>query len=185
MNSTATATLIPTGTWNVDPSHSTVGFSVKHLGIATVRGRFEQFEGSLEIGEDLSAARAYGTIQAGSVNTDDSGRDEHLRSADFFGVEANPEIRFESKAIRPLDEDTFEIEGELSMNGVTGPVTLTAVVEGTETDPWGNERVGLEVTGRVNRGDWNMTFNQALGSGNLLVGEKVTLSLDISAVKQA
>ena len=185
MNSTASATLVPTGTWSVDPSHSTVGFSVKHLGIATVRGKFEQFEGTLEIGEDISEARAYGTIQASSVNTNDSGRDEHLRSADFFGVEANPELRFESTAIRPLDEDTFEIAGELSMNGVTGPVTLTAVIEGTETDPWGNDRVGLEVTGRVNRGNWNMTFNQALGSGNLLVGEKVTLALDISAVKRA
>jgi polyisoprenoid-binding protein YceI len=185
MISTETQTLIPSGTWNVDPGHSTVGFSVKHLGIATVRGQFEQFEGTLEIGEDLSAARAYGTIQTASVNTNEAARDEHLRSTDFFGAEANPELRFESKAIRPLDEDTFEIEGDLSMNGVTNPVTLTAVVEGTETDPWGNDRVGLEVTGRINRGDWNMTFNQALGSGNLLVGEKVTLSLDISAVKQA
>jgi polyisoprenoid-binding protein YceI len=186
MNSTATsATLIPTGTWAVDPSHSTVGFSVKHLGIATVRGRFEEFEGTLEIGEDLSSARAFGTAQVNSINTDEPGRDEHLRSADFFGAEANPELRFESTSVSQLDEDTFEIEGDLTMNGVTNPVTLTAVVEGTETDPWGNDRVGLEVTGRVNRTDWNMTFNQALGSGNLLVGEKVTLSLDISAVKQA
>jgi polyisoprenoid-binding protein YceI len=186
MNSTATsATLIPTGTWAVDPSHSTVGFSVKHLGIATVRGRFEEFEGTLEIGDDLSSARAFGTAQVNSINTDEPGRDEHLRSADFFGAEANPELRFESRSVRQLDEDTFEIEGDLTMNGVTNPVTLTAVVEGTETDPWGNDRVGLEVTGRVNRTDWNMTFNQALGSGNLLVGEKVTLSLDISAVKQA
>ena len=185
MNSTATKTLIPAGTWTVDPSHSTVGFSVKHLGIATVRGQFDEFEGTLEVGEDISATRAHGTVQAASVNTKDSGRDEHLRSADFFGAEVNPELRYESAAIRPLDEDTFEIEGQLTMNGVTGPVTLTAVVEGTETDPWGNERVGLEVTGRINRGDWGMTFNQALGSGNLLVGEKVTLTLDISAVKQA
>jgi polyisoprenoid-binding protein YceI len=186
MNSTATsATLIPTGTWAVDPSHSTVGFSVKHLGIATVRGRFEEIEGTLEIGGGLSSARAFGTAQVNSINTDEPGRDEHLRSADFFGAEANPELRFESTSVSQLDEDTFEIEGDLTMNGVTNPVTLTAVVEGTETDPWGNDRVGLEVTGRVNRTDWNMTFNQALGSGNLLVGEKVTLSLDISAVKQA
>ena len=150
-----------------------------------MRGKFEQFEGTLEIGEDLSSARAYGTVQGASINTNDDGRDEHLRSADFFGVEANPELRFESTEIRPLDEDTFEIEGDLTMNGVTNRVTLTAEVQGTETDPWGNERVGLEVTGQLNRGDWNMTFNQALGSGNLLVGEKVKLDLDISAVKQA
>jgi polyisoprenoid-binding protein YceI len=184
MISTASKTLVPSGTWTVDPAHTSVGFAVKHLGIATVRGKFEQFEGTLEIGESLESARAYGTVQAASVNTNDAGRDEHLRSADFFGADANPELRFESKAIVPLDEDTFEIEGDLTMNGVTNPVKLTAVVEGTETDPWGNDRVGLEVTGRINRGDWNMNFNQALGSGNLLVGEKVTLTLDISAVKK-
>jgi polyisoprenoid-binding protein YceI len=185
MISTTSTTIVPTGTWSVDPAHSTVGFSVKHLGIATVRGKFEEFEGTLEVGDDLSSARAHGVVHAGSINTNDSGRDEHLRSADFFGVDANPELRFESTAIRPLDEDTFEVDGELSMNGVTKPVTLTAVVQGTETDPWGNERVGLEVIGQLNRGDWNMTFNQALGSGNLLVGEKVKLELDISAIKQA
>jgi polyisoprenoid-binding protein YceI len=187
MNSTASAaaTLIPAGTWSIDPAHSTAGFSVKHLGISTVRGRFEEFEGTLELGDDPSQARAYGTAQVSSINTDEPARDEHLRSADFFGAESNPELRFESTAIRPLDEDTFEIHGQLTMNGVTNPVTLTAVVLGTETDPWGNDRVGIEVTGQVKRGDWNMSFNQALGSGNLLVGEKVTLGLDISAVKQA
>ena len=185
MNSTATATLIPTGTWAVDPAHSTVGFSVKHLGIATVRGRFDEFQGKLEIGDDLSEARAYGTAQVSSLNTDEPARDEHLRSADFFGGESNPELRFESTAIRPLDEDTFEIEGDLTLNGVTNRVTLTGDFQGTETDPWGNERIGIEVIGQIKRGDWNMTFNQALGSGNVLVGEKVTLTLDISAVKQS
>ena len=184
MISTASATLVPAGTWAVDPSHSTVGFSVKHLGIATVRGEFDEFEGTLEIGEGDTSARAFGTVQGVSVNTKDAGRDEHLRSADFFGVEANPELRFESTEITRVDDDTFEIEGDLSMNGVTNPVSLIAEVQGLETDPWGNERVGLEIRGQLNRGDWNMTFNQALGSGNLLVGEKVKLELDISAVKR-
>jgi polyisoprenoid-binding protein YceI len=185
MISTSKRTLVPAGTWSVDPAHSTVGFSVKHLGIATVRGKFDEFEGTLEIGEGDETARAYGTVQGVSVNTNDAGRDEHLRSADFFGVEQNPELRFDSTRIDHVDEDTFEISGDLSMNGVTKPITLKAEVQGTETDPWGNERVALEVTGELNRGDWNMTFNQALGSGNLLVGEKVKLSLDIAAVKQA
>lgn len=168
-----------------DPSHSNVEFSVKHLGIATVRGKFDRFEGTLEIGEDLSSARAYGTVQAASVDTNEPQRDEHLRSADFFGVEANPELSFESTAIRPLDEETFEIEGDLTVNGVTNPITLKAEIQGTEIDPWDNQRVGLEVTGQLSRGDWSMTFNQALGSGNVLVSDKVKLSLDISAVKQA
>jgi polyisoprenoid-binding protein YceI len=185
MISSSKSTLVPAGTWSVDPTHSTVGFSVKHLGIATVRGKFEDFAGTLEIGEGDETARAYGTVQGVSINTGDAGRDEHLRSADFFGVEANPELRFESNEVRRVDEDTFEITGELTMNGVTKPLTLTAEVQGEETDPWGNERVALEVTGQLNRGDWNMTFNQALGSGNLLVGEKVKLQLDIAAVKQA
>jgi polyisoprenoid-binding protein YceI len=185
MISTSKSTIVPAGTWSVDPAHSSVGFAVKHLGIATVRGKFEDFEGTLEIGEGDETARAYGAVQGVSITTGDAGRDEHLRSADFFGVEQNPELRFESTEVTPVDEDTFEIHGELTMNGVTNPVKLIAEVQGTETDPWGNERVGLEVIGQLNRGDWNMTFNQALGSGNLLVGEKVKLELDISAVKKA
>jgi len=185
MISTTKSTLVPAGTWTVDPVHSTVGFAVKHLGIATVRGKFDEFEGTLEIGEDDESARAYGTVTAVSVNTNDAGRDEHLRSADFFGVEQNPELRFESTAVTQIDGDTFDIVGELTMNGITKTVKLQAEVEGTETDPWGNERVGLEVRAQLNRGDWDMTFNQALGSGNLLVGEKVRLELDISAVKQS
>jgi len=185
MISTAKSTVVPVGTWTVDPVHSTVGFAVKHLGIATVRGKFDEFEGTLEIGENDESARAYGTVKAVSVNTNDAGRDEHLRSADFFGVEQNPELRFESTAVTQIDEDTFDIVGELTMNGITKTVKLQAEVEGTETDPWGNERVGLEVRAQLNRGDWDMTFNQALGSGNLLVGEKVRLELDISAVKQS
>jgi polyisoprenoid-binding protein YceI len=183
--STTKSTLVPAGTWTVDPAHSSVGFSVKHLGIATVRGTFDEFEGTLAIGEHDESARAYGTVKAVSVNTNDDGRDAHLRSADFFGVEQNPELRFESSEITLIDDETFEVAGDLTMNGVTNPVTLNAEVQGTETDPWGNERVGLEVRGKLNRGDWNMTFNQALGSGNLLVGEKVKLELDISAVKQS
>ena len=185
MISTSKGTIVPAGTWSVDPVHSSVGFSVKHLGIATVRGKFEDFEGTLEIGEGDETARAYGAVQGISINTGDAGRDEHLRSADFFGVEQNPELRFESRAVNPVDDETFEVVGDLTMNGVTKPITLTAEVQGEETDPWGNERVALEVTGQLNRGDWNMTFNQALGSGNLLVGEKVKLQLDIAAIKQA
>jgi polyisoprenoid-binding protein YceI len=184
MISTSKSTLVPAGTWTVDPAHSSVGFSVKHLGIATVRGHFDDFEGTLEIGEGDESARAYGTVKAVSVNTNDAGRDEHLRSADFFGVEQNPELRFESTGIDQVEDDVFEIAGDLTMNGITKAVKLTAVFQGTETDPWGNERVGLEVIGQLNRGDWNMTFNQALGSGNLLVGEKVKLELDISAIKK-
>src|SRR3954465_1372114 len=153
MISTSKATIVPAGTWTVDPAHSSVGFSVKHLGIATVRGKFEDFEGTLVIGEGDETAKAYGNVQGVSINTNDAGRDEHLRSADFFGVEQNPELRFESTPVTQIAEDTFDIVGELTMNGITKTVKLQAEVEGTETDPWGNERVGLEVRGQLNRGD--------------------------------
>jgi len=181
MSITTTRTSLPVGTWSVDPSHSNLEFSVKHLGIATVRGSFNEFEGSL----DLESGRATGTVQVASVDTNDETRDAHLRSGDFFDAERHPELSFESTAIRPLDEDSFEIEGELTMRGVTNPIVLRGELQGTETDPWGNERIGLEVTGQLERSDWGMTFNQALGSGNMLVSDKVKLSLDISAVKQS
>ena len=181
----ATTTIVPTGTYTVDPSHSRVEFAVKHLGIATVRGSFEAFEGTLELGEDLSQAKAYGTVQAATVDTKEPKRDEHLRSADFFDIEQFPQISFESTEIRATDEDEFEIVGDLTLHGVTRSVTLKAEVQGTETDPWGNERVGLELSGKLSRGEYGMTFNQALGSGNVLVSDTVKISLDVSLVKQA
>ena len=183
--STAVLTRVPTGTWEVDPAHSRVEFQVKHLGIATVRGHFARFGGTLELGEDLASSRAYGSVEAASVNTNDDGRDTHLRSADFFDVAQYPQISFASTAIVPTGEDTFRITGDLSLHGVTREVTLDAEITGTEEDPWGNERVGLEVRGELFRGDYGITFNQALGSGNVMVSDKVKLHLDISAVKKA
>jgi polyisoprenoid-binding protein YceI len=180
---TATATLIPTGTYAVDPSHSRVGFAVKHLGIATVRGGFGTFEGSLALTDD--GAVATGSVTAASVDTNEPDRDAHLRSPDFFDVERFPEIGFRSTAIRPVDDETFEIAGELTLHGVTRSIALDAEIQGTEVDPWGNERVGLEITGQLNRADFGMKFNQALGSGNMLVSDKVKLNLDVSAIKQS
>ena len=186
MSATASSTTIaPAGTWTVDPAHSSVEFQVKHMGIATVRGQFNEFEGTLEIREDLSSSKAYGTVKVASVDTNEPARDDHLRSADFFDAEKYPELRFESKKIEALDDEEFRITGDLTIHGVTKEVVLHADVQGTDVDPWGNERVGLEVTGQISRGDFEMKFNQALGSGNMLVSDKVKLVLDISAVKQA
>jgi polyisoprenoid-binding protein YceI len=182
--SVATRTVLPTGTWTVDPAHSNVEFSVKHLGIATVRGAFNEFEGSLEVREDGSA-RVRGTVNAASIDTNEDQRDTHLRSEDFFHAEVHPQLSFESTEIGRLDEDSFLIHGDLTMRGVTRPVVLEAELQGTEVDPWGNERVALEASGQLNRRDWGMTFNQALGSGNMLVSDKVKLTLDISAIKQS
>jgi polyisoprenoid-binding protein YceI len=182
--SVTTRTVLPTGTWTVDPAHSNVEFSVKHLGIATVRGAFNEFEGSFEVGDD-GEARARGTVQTASIDTNEDKRDAHLRSEDFFHAEVHPELTFESTEIRPLDEDSFLIHGDLTMRGVTKPIVLQAELQGSEIDPWGNERVALEASGQLNRGDWGLTYNQVLGSGNMLVSDKVKLILDISAIKQS
>jgi polyisoprenoid-binding protein YceI len=181
--SVTTRTILPTGTWTVDPAHSSVEFSAKHLGIATVRGVFNEFEGSLEVGEDGSA-KARGTVEVVSIDTNEEQRDTHLRSEDFFHAELHPQLSFESTEIRPLDDQSFLVHGNLTMRGVTRPIVLEAEVQGIEVDPWGNERVGLEARGQLNRRDWDMNFQQVLGSGNLLVSDKIKLSLDISAIKQ-
>jgi polyisoprenoid-binding protein YceI len=176
-------TAVPTGTWTVDPVHSSVEFQVKHMGIATVRGNFGSFQGTLDISE--SGATARGTVEVESVNTGEPQRDAHLRSPDFFDAENNPQITFVSTAIEALDDEEFRITGDLTMHGITKEITLHADFQGTDIDPWGNERVGLEVTGQLNRSDWDMKFNQMLGSGNMMVSDKVKLTLDVSAVKAA
>jgi polyisoprenoid-binding protein YceI len=178
----AGATPLPTGTWKVDPIHSSVEFHVKHLGIATVKGQFKAFEGTLEVSD--SGARAHGTVEVASVDTREPQRDEHLRSADFFEVESFPQITFESTAIRPLGGDEFEIDANLTIHGVTNSVTLKAEFEGAETDPQGNDRVGVSAGTQISRGDYGMKFNAALGSGNVVVSDKVKILVDISAVKQ-
>ena len=183
-DATTATTPIPSGTWVIDPVHSSVGFAVKHMGISTVRGTFREFEGRLEVGADLPSTKGYGTVKAGSISTEQDQRDEHLRSPDFFDAAQYPELTFESTRIEPIDDNTFRIVGSLTMHGITKEVTLEAIVDGTETDPMGNERVGLEVVGQISRGDFEMKFNQALGSGNVAVSDKVKLALDISAIKQ-
>jgi polyisoprenoid-binding protein YceI len=179
-----TTSLIPTGTWTVDAAHSTVGFAVKHMGIANVRGRFTEFEGTLDVGDDLASSSARGSVKVASITTGEEQRDEHLRSADFFNVEEFPEITFESTHVEAIDDESTSVLGNLTMHGVTREVKLKVIVQGSDVDPWGKERAGLEVVGVLKRGDFDMKFNQALGSGNVLVGDKVNMSLDISAVHE-
>jgi polyisoprenoid-binding protein YceI len=179
----AVTTPLPTGTWQVDPVHSSVEFQVRHLGIANVKGQFNKFQGTLEI--DETGARAFGTVDVASVDTREPQRDEHLRSADFFEVERFPQIAFQSTAIRALEDEEFEIDADLTIHGVTRNVTLKATLEGSDTDPQGNERIGVSASTQINRGDFEMKFNAALGSGNLVVSDKVKILVDVSAVKQA
>jgi polyisoprenoid-binding protein YceI len=174
--------LVPTGTWTVDPAHSSVEFSVKHMGIANVRGKFADFEGTLEVNEQLAESGAHGSVKVASIDTGEAQRDEHLRSPDFFDVKAFPEITFESTGVEAIDGESSRVRGNLTMHGITHEIRLDVAIQGTDIDPWGNTRAGLEVVATLKRSDFDMKFNQALGSGNVLVGDKVAVSLDISAV---
>ncbi|MDQ3631121.1 MAG: YceI family protein [Actinomycetota bacterium] len=180
----ATATTaIPTGTWTVDPAHSSIEFRVKHLGIATVKGRFTEFEGSLTIAEDGSH-HATGAIKVASVDTSEAARDEHLRSPDFFDASTHPDIAFTSTALE-VEDDAVRVRGDITIHGVTNPIELEGTFGGSEVDPWGNQRVGLDASGELSRGAFEMRFNQALGSGNMMVSDKVKIAVEISAVKAA
>ena len=174
---------VPTGTWKVDKAHTRVGFAVKSLGISTVRGEFREFDGALEIGEDLADTRAYGRVNAASVDTNLARRDKHLRSTDFLSAESHPELTFRSKTIEPVDDDSFRVVGDLSINGVTNELELTAELGGIETGPEGEERLSLEVTGQVFRQAFAMKFLAALGSA--AVADKVKIVIDVTAVKEA
>ena len=155
------------------------------MGIATVRGEFTEFEGTLEIGEDLSSARSTAPSRPSrSTPTSRSATSTCARPTSSTPPSTRS-FSFESTSIEALDEEEFRITGQLTIHGVTNEIVLHAEVQGTDIDPWGNERVGLEVTGQLSRGDYGMKFNQALGSGNMLVADKVKLALDISAVKQS
>jgi polyisoprenoid-binding protein YceI len=181
---TRTAPVIPTGTWTVDRAHSSVAFTVKHMGIANVRGQFTEFEGTLEMKPELSDCRAHGTVKAASITTGEAQRDDHLRSADFFDVEQFPEITFESTHVEAIDDESSRVRGNLTMHGITKEIRLDVLIQGTDTDPYDNVRAGLEVVGVLLRSDFDMKFNQALGSGNMLVGDKVKIALEISAILQ-
>lgn len=182
MSNTTITPAIAQGTWTVDPSHSSVEFQVKHMGIATVKGFFSDFEGSLEVSEDGTISAA-GSVKAASLNTRSQQRDEHLRSPDFFDAEKYPELGFQSTSVQQLDEESYRIVGDLTIRGVTSEVEFHAVTQGVDQDPWGNTRVGLEVAGELSREDFGLSWNQALESGGVLVGKKVKILLDLSAVK--
>jgi polyisoprenoid-binding protein YceI len=178
-------TVLPAGTWVVDADHSTVEFRVKHVGLARVRGVFHRFEGILDVRED-GTADARGTVDAGSLDTRVAARDAHLRSADFFDVEHHPTITFAATAIEPAGDDRLRITGELTIRGVTRSAELDAELLGTGRDDEGAERVGLEITGRLDRRDFGLTWNAAVETGGgILVGNRVDLELEVSAVRRS
>jgi len=183
MSSTETRTLPATGTWSIDPSHSEVGFTVRHLGISKTRGRMGVFSGDIVVADRPEDSRVDVTIDAASVDTKDAGRDEHLRSADFFDVATHPTWTFRSTKVTGSGSD-WTVEGELTIAGITRPVVLETELVGTQQDPWGNERVGFNARTEINREDWGLTWNAALETGGLLVGKTVKVELEVEAVRQ-
>jgi polyisoprenoid-binding protein YceI len=181
--STLSIEAIPAGTYSVDPAHSSVGFEVRHMGIATVRGSFREFQGTVDATGDAPALS--GAVEVKSIDTGDENRDTHLTSPEFFDAEQHPQISFHSTAGEPADDGKLRLNGEITIKGITKPIELTGVVAEGGADPWGNERIGLELEGVIDRREFDLKWNQTLPNGNLLVSNEVKLLLSVSAVKAA
>jgi len=169
------------GTWTIDPVHSEVGFSVRHMMVSKVRGKFTSFSGTLTTAEDPTQSSVTATIDLASINTGNEDRDNHIRSADFFGVDEHKTMTFRSTGIR-TDGDDFILDGELTLHGVTKAVSLKLELGGFGPDPYGGTRAGFTATGEINRKDFGIDFNAALETGGLVVADKVTVQLEIEAV---
>lgn len=182
---TLTAPQTSTTTWNIDPAHAVAEFKVKHMMISHVKGHFGKLSGKLTLDEaELTNSRVEAVIDATSLETRDSQRDAHLKSADFFDVETFPTLAFKSTRVNVAGDEELSVEGELTIHGVTRKVTFA--VEGPTAptkDPWGNTRLGISATTKINRKDFGLTWNAALETGGVLVGEEVAITLDVEFIK--
>ncbi len=169
-------------TWSIDPAHSEVTFKVKHLMISNVKGEFKTFDVQVE-GEEFEKAKVHATIDTASINTNNPDRDTHLRSGDFFEVEKFPTITFESTSVEKEDDDEYILHGNLTIRDVTKPVKFEVERGGSSKDPWGNEKHGFTVEGKINRKDFGLNWNAALETGGVLVSEDVKLYAEIQLVK--
>jgi polyisoprenoid-binding protein YceI len=172
--------------WNVDLSHSAIHFTVRHMVVSKVRGRFSKFSGQIQFDpEKVEAGSVQVEIDPSSVDTNDAQRDGHLRSGDFFEIEKFPKAAFKSTRVSGNGEGKLRVEGELTLHGVTRPIVLDATFEGSAADPWGGTRAGFSATASLDRRDFGISFNKALDAGGVLVGDKIELNLEIEAIKQA
>ncbi len=175
-----------TNNWNLDLAHSNLGFSVRHMVVSKVRGRFAKYSGAIHLDDDdLTRSVADVTIDAASIDTGVEQRDNHLRSADFFDVERFPELRFQTKRIEALGEERYRVVGDLTIRDATREVALDVEYGGRGKDPWGNERVGFVARGSLDRKDFGLGWNQVLEAGGVLVGDRVEIDIDIEAVRAA
>ena len=175
-----------TGTWTLDDTHTRLGFVTRHAMVTKVRGSFNDFTGTVTVPESgIAGAEAKVTINASSIDTRNADRDGHLKSNDFFDMETYPEITFTSTKIAPNGDGGVNVTGDLTIKGITKSVTIPFEYEGTATDPFGNLRAGFEGTTVINRSDFGLSWNAALETGGVLVSEKVTLEIEVSAIKSA
>lgn len=188
MTQTAQPETTKATTWAIDPSHTLVQFSAKHMMLTTVRGNFSEVSGAIAIdGEDPKRSNVQVDIDAASIDTRVEGRDEHLRSGDFLDVENHPTIRFASRSVeaeRVTPGDEFRVVGDLTIRGVTREVVLDVLYEGRGRDPWGGERVSFSASTRIDRRDFGLTWNQALEAGGVLVSNEIRITLEVQAVLQ-
>ncbi len=185
MSTTTTKLSELTGDYTVDTAHTRVGFVARHAMVTKVRGAFDDFEATAHLDGDYPSKSSVSlTIQAKSINTRNEQRDNHLRSNDFFDMENHPTITFTSTEVEQVGDTDFKVTGDLTVRGVTKPVTVDFELTGAENDPWGNFRVGFEGKVTINRKDWGVSWNAALESGGVLVSEKVTLEFDVAAIRQ-
>lgn len=170
--------------WNVDPTHTGIHFSVRHMVVAKVRGRFSKYSVDLKLdGEDLTQSTVTATIDAASIDTGTAQRDDHLRSPDFFDAEKYPELRFQSTRIERVSDEQYRLVGNLTIRDTTREVTFDVEYGGRAKDPWGNERAGFFAKGSIDRKDFGLGWNQVLETGGVLVGDKVELELELEAIK--
>ena len=184
--STTTVPTTLTGTYTIDPAHSRIGFVARHAMVTKVRGSFNEFSGSGYFDADHpESSRLELTVQAASIDTGNADRDAHLRSNDFFDMDTYPEITFSSTAIERVDDEHYRVSGDLTIKGVSRPVSVDFELSGSATDPFGNQRIGLEGTTTINRKDFGVTWNAPLEAGGVLVSDRVVLEFDVSAIKSA
>ncbi|MHB1596414.1 MAG: YceI family protein [Streptosporangiaceae bacterium] len=172
------------GTWSIDAVHSEVGFTVRHMMVSKVRGKFTAFSGEIVTAEDITGSSVTAEIELGSIDTGSEQRDGHIRSADFFDVENHPKMTYRSTGIR-AEGDHYVVDGELTLKGVTKSVPLTLEVNGFGPDAYGGTRAGFSATGEINRQDFGVNWSAAMETGGVVVSDKVTISLEIEAVLQA
>ena len=174
---------IPAGTWTIDPSHSEVGFSVRHLMVSKVKGNFESFEGTITIAENPLQSSVTAEVDLSSINTRDEQRDGHLRSADFFEVENHPKLTFTSTSVEPKGDD-YVVTGDLSIKGTTKSVVLDLEFNGVHPDPWGGTRAGFSAETEISRKEFGVDFEIPMDGGGVVVGDKIKVLLEVEAVLQ-